>query len=453
MTGASTMTNEQIWADVLAQREQVPALWADFDFTQPSERFTTDPDAKTSLSARQTDQRGDILANTEMVERLRAYSMMGDVTADRYAALMAGRKFRELIDMLTIACDSGIDAVLDAPEELKAFIADLEQKPDWLDMDLVERGARLERNGTANISPYAVRGAFIATFMNEYAALPMALTGTLSDTTAGRRVKETANFFAVTTLPGALHRFGPGFKAAAMVRLMHSMVRYNIARRPQMWDRAKYGFPIPQVDQMPAGLINIFLLSYKLIGEGRTEFSADERAIVEFARYRCRLLGLPEILLPTTPQGIVDIMNVRGATLRASFDDRICGALVRATMAAELWEGKSLRDRIFRRVERSFSRVFFLKNFLEGDRVAAAAAGVNVSNGDLALFALAALHIGVTMNAYRLAARLPVLRDIADRHLIARINKLLAVYGHAEFVTYDHRPAPAAGLRTSAQPG
>ena len=440
----ATMTNDNIWDAVRAQREAVPALWADFDFDAPAERFTTDPEARSILPTRHASRRAAILGNTELIDRLHAYSKMGDVTADRYAALMAGRKFRELIDMLTLACDRGVDAVPDAPPELAAFIADLEQKPDWLDMDLVERGARIERNATANLSPYVVRGAFIATFMNEYAALPMALTGTLSDNAAARRVKETANFFAVTTLPGALDRFGPGFKAAAMVRLMHSMVRYNIARRPQMWDRAKYGFPIPQVDQMPAGLIGIFLMSYQLIAEGRSEFTPDERAQVEFARYRCRLLGLPEILLPTTPQGIVDVMDARSATLRAAFDDRICGSLVRATMAAELWQGKTLRQRLFRRVEQSFSRVFFLKNFLENDRVAAAKVGVHVSTGDLALTALAAAHVGITMGAYRLAARIPGLAGSADRRLIARIGKLLAIYGHAEFVVYEHRPASAA---------
>ncbi len=439
-----TMRNAAIWADVLAQRERVPALWAAFDFDQHPERFTIDPQVKSALSPSLAAQRPQILANSELVECLRAYSMMGDVTADRYAALMATLKFRELIDLLTIACDHGIEAVENAPEELVAFIADMEQRPDWLDMALVEKGARLERNGTANLSPYAIRGAFIATFMNEYAALPMALTGTLSDSAAARRVKETANFFAVTTLPGALSRFGPGFKAAAMVRLMHSMVRFNIMRRPKMWDQAKYGFPIPQVDQMPAGLINIFLLSYKLIGEGRTAFTPDERAVVEFARYRCRLLGLPETLLPDTPQGIVDIMNVRGATLRASFDDRICGSLVRATMAAELWDGATLRQRLFRTVERSFSRVFFLKHFLNGDRQAAALMGVTISNVDRAWFTLAALQIGLTMSVFRLLSRLPVLRDLADRRLIARITRLLSVYGHAEFVTYEHRAQPAS---------
>jgi hypothetical protein len=438
-----TPDHQAIWAAVRAQREAVPALWGDFDFDAPAERFTTDPDAPSTIPASHAHKRTRILANHDLVERLRAYAMMGDPPADAYAALMASTKFRALIDLLEAVCDRGIDAVPDAPPELAAFIADMEQTPDWLDMALVERGAKLERNGTAHIAPFAVRGAFIATFMNEYAALPMALTGTLSDHAAARRVKETANFFAVTTLPGALERFGPGFKAAALVRLMHSMVRYNIARRPQLWDRAKYGFPIPQVDQMPAGLINIFLLSYRLIAEGRTQFTPDERAIVEFARYRCRLLGLPEALLPTTPQGIVDIMNVRAATLRAGFDDRTCGSLVRATMAAKLWEGDGLAIRLFRRVEISFSRVFFLKNFMNNDRAAAAAVGVRISTGDLALAGLAGLWIAATMTAYRLAARIPGLSTLADRRLIRKIGGLLKHYGHAEFVVYEQRPANA----------
>ena len=87
------------------------------------------------------------------------------------------------------------------------------------------------------------RGAFIATFTNTYAALPMALTGALSGKRAARRVNETASFFAVTTLPGALDRYGPGFEAAAMVRLMHSMVRYNALKRSDKWDAAIYGMP------------------------------------------------------------------------------------------------------------------------------------------------------------------------------------------------------------------
>jgi len=48
---------------------------------------------------------------------------------------------------------------------------------------------------------WAIRGGFVATFMNKYAALPMALTGTLSNATAGRRIKETATFLGLVRCP------------------------------------------------------------------------------------------------------------------------------------------------------------------------------------------------------------------------------------------------------------
>src|SRR3546814_18320649 len=112
----------------------------------------------------------------------------------------------------------------------------------------------------------------------------MALTGTLGQATAARRVKETATFFATTALPGALDRFGPGFKAAAMVRLMHSMVRINVLSRPGMWDAETYGMPIPQLDQMPAGLIPVSFMSQEVLAKGRTRFSRLARGRVEPAR-------------------------------------------------------------------------------------------------------------------------------------------------------------------------
>jgi hypothetical protein len=45
-------------------------------------------------------------------------------------------------------------------------------------------------------------------------------------------------------------------------------------------------------------------------------------------------LGLPEELLADTPQGIVNIMLTRFATLRKGFDDT-CRALVHATMTTD----------------------------------------------------------------------------------------------------------------------
>ncbi|HMS19048.1 oxygenase MpaB family protein [uncultured Sphingorhabdus sp.] len=432
-----------IAAKVRSQAELLPALYGHIDFDSTPERFAAGPDDRTELTEVKGKRRADFLADTELVARIREYSMLGDITGDAYAALMREYGFRRLVDMLIEACDKGVDKVEGAPPELVALITEMERIPDWLDMKMVERGAKAERNSAANISPFAIRGAFIATFLNKYSALPMALTGTLSHATAAKRVKETATFFTTTVLPGALKRFGPGFKAAAMVRLMHSMVRVNVLSRPGMWDSKIYGIPIPQLDQMPAGLIPIYFLSEKVLGQGRTSFNAEERAKVELARYRCYLLGLPEDLLADNPTDIVRIWCTRSATLRYEYDDAICGGLLRATMEAELSKDRSLPGRVFRRLERSFARVFFVNTFLKGDEAAAASVGVPLTGKDKALYAATmAAIVGQTLG-HKVASRLPLVGDLADQLLVSRLRRQLAEYGHAEFTSdaAQYRPA------------
>ena len=117
-----------------------------------------------------------------------------------------------------------------------------------------------------------------------------------------------------TTLPGGLTRFSEGFKVTAMVRMMHSMVRINVLTRTS-WDPAVYGMPIPQVDQMPAGLFLTYLTAKKTVKRGGTEFGAVEHARAEFARYRCFLLGLPEELLPATPDKGLSMFSMRDRPL------------------------------------------------------------------------------------------------------------------------------------------
>ncbi|WP_339824343.1 oxygenase MpaB family protein [uncultured Parasphingorhabdus sp.] len=440
--------HESLWNKVESQRERVPAMYGNIDFSLIPERFTTTPGDPTALSGEYDSARVALLADAERVDFIRAYTMTGDVAADAYASLMRDYSFRALVDMLTLACDQGVENVPDAPPELIELIREMEASPAWVDMELVEEGARLDRNSAANFGPFIIRGAFIATFMNKYAALPMAITGTLTTQTAARRVKDTATFFTTSLLPGALERYGPGFKSAAMVRLMHSMVRANVLRRPGEWDVSVYGIPIPQVDQMPAGLISIFLLSYKMIAEGREQFTDSERAMVELARYRCFLLGLPEDLLADTPQGIVDLMNARSGTLLSGYDDDTCGVLLRATMAADLRPNESLRARTHETFERAFAKLFFVKSFMGNDKEKAASIGVKLTSGDICLAAIAGLFIYARMRLYALAAHIPGLRGIADRRLVAKLKAQLADYGHAEFTTdaRQYRPTttPAA---------
>jgi hypothetical protein len=435
---------------IAAQAELIPVMYGGVDFGALPERFTQSMAVPAGLPRSYDKKRAELLANDDRVALMRAYTMLGDNVADAYAALMPKHGFKRLTSMLSDACSHGLSHVPDAPPELVAFIHEMEPMPKWLDPTLIEEGARGQRNAFAHVAPYAIRGAFFATFMNKYSALPMALTGTLTNETAARRVKETATFFTTSVLPGALARHGEGFRSAAMVRLMHSMVRFNLLTRGrQRWDVATYGIPIPQVDQMPAGLIGVFLLSRKVLKEGRKTFSRHERASVELARYRCFLLGLPEDLLADTPQEIVDLLLTRAATLRGGFDEATCGALMRATMAAKLTGDDTPLGRLHAQLERSFAKLMFVRNFANNDRAEAARYGIEIEYLDYVLAAIAGAFIYSQMAAYSLAERIPLLRDVADERLVAKLIKLLEGWGHAEYASNAeaYRPvhtAPAA---------
>jgi hypothetical protein len=416
------------------QASEIPTMYGHVDFSLTPERFTADAGEHTQLDPRLLGRRPALLANKDRVALTKIFTMHGDPLADAYAALIPKYGFHRLAVMLGEACDRGPSKIEDAPAELTRFVRAMEVFPAWLDAKLIDEGARLERSLYAHMAPFVIRGGFIGTFMNKYSALPMALTGALSNKAAARRIKETATFFTTSVLPGALERYGAGFKAAAMVRLMHSMVRFNVLRRPEQWDTAIYGIPIPQVDQMPVALMPAFSLAKEALRQGRTTFTLTERARVELARYRGFLLGLPEELLPGEPQDIVDILLTRHATLRQRFDET-CSALVRATMTADLAPDRSFAGRVHAWLERGFSKLFFVRNYMRGDRHAAAQVGVRLSIVDCLGAGATAILIASRMSAYAIAAHIPVLRDATDRLLVRKLRKQLARYGHAEFTT------------------
>lgn len=444
------MSNASLKAKVRRQRDELPAMYGAIDFESVPERLALEPGAETDLPPQVKMTREELFADTELIDLMATATMLGDIVCDAYVSRMPDYGMQRLIQMVVLACSDGIDAVEDAPEELVTFIESMEAVPDWIDLALIEEGARAERVTAALASPYAIRGAFLATFLNEYAALPMAITGSLSDKRAAQRVNETAQFFASTVLPGGMRRDGPGFHAAAMVRLMHSMVRYNVLTRVK-WDQARFGIPIPQVDQMPAGLIGAFLLSAEVVRSGRDDYDDLERAQIELSRYRCHLLGLPEELLPTNPHEMVKVFLARAATLRAGFDDDTCGELVRATMAAYLRPDRSLPNRLSESIERAFSTAFFIKVFLNGDEARAAEMGVTLSAGDKVRVAASAPLIFGRLKAVQLLNKVPPLRPLTDAAITWTLRQRLRAYGQANFRTdantYTHGKKVSAGQR------
>ena len=425
----------QAYADsVNRQRDDLPGIYGEVDFTVVPERLDEGATLGDERFAPVRDAVSRVFDRPDLLETMRNATMTGDRIADAYAALIPTYGFRTLVEMLEAACESGVENVEKAPPELVDLIGAMEATPTWVDMALVAKGARAERIPMATATPLAIRGAFLATFLNKYAALPMTMTGTLSDEAAAKRVFETASFFTATTLPGALDRSGKGFEAAAKVRLMHSMVRYHILNSGK-WDVATYGIPIPQADQMPAGLIGVFLMSAQLLKKGQTDFTPEQRASVELSRYRCFLLGLPENLLGDTPQEIVDLLMARHVSLREGYDDETCGALVRGTMEADLFDTSSMRGRVHAWLENGFSKFVLIKSFLGGDTERAASIGITFGRREKIAAGVAAGSLALKTAFYRVGLRLPIVSGRVDARLNRRIVALLDMYGHADFVT------------------
>lgn len=425
----------KVYPDIVTQqRQDNPKLYGGVDFTTVPERFDAEAKLGDERFTKARDGIERVFERPELLELARNYTMTGDRVADAYAALIPDRGFKTLVDMLDQACEQGVENVEDAPPELVAFIKAMEATPDWVDMDLVVEGAQAERISMATATPFAIRGAFLATFLNKYAALPMTMTGTLSEEASAKRVFETASFFTATTMPGALARDGKGFQAAAKVRLMHSMVRFHLLNSGK-WDVATYGIPIPQIDQMPAGTIGTFLMAAQLLAKGETTFNRAQQAKVELSRYRCFLLGLPEELLGETPHEIVDLLLARHVSLREGYDDETCGTLVRGTMEAKLFDRSTPRGKAHAWLENGFSRFVLISSFLGGDSERANSIGITFGRRDKIAAGLASGAIAAKTAFYTLGMKVPFLADRVDAQLNARLATLLDMYGHADFVT------------------
>lgn len=113
---------------VRSQRDLQPDLYGNFDFDRQPDRLATEPGVESALPAWIAD-RAPILEDDRVLELISTATLLGDVVADPYAALMTKLSVAQLIDMLKTACREGIEAVPDAPPELVSFIAAMEATP------------------------------------------------------------------------------------------------------------------------------------------------------------------------------------------------------------------------------------------------------------------------------------------------------------------------------------
>ncbi|MCX6407289.1 MAG: oxygenase MpaB family protein [Propionibacteriales bacterium] len=184
----------------------------------------------------------------------------------------------------------------DLPDVLRDLVEQLAQPPDWLDLALLEEGARFYRRLGRNAGDVLLQLSLIGGYRFGGPTDLLVLTGGLTGPSTMRRLAETQHWTMAVTEPGALRPWADGWRLTVHVRLMHALVNARLRDDPR-WDRRHWGEPINQSDQ--AATLALFsgtlLLGVRALGVPVSR--EDSRAVMHLWRYVGWLLGVDDAWL------------------------------------------------------------------------------------------------------------------------------------------------------------
>ncbi|MFT4199367.1 MAG: oxygenase MpaB family protein [Gordonia sp. (in: high G+C Gram-positive bacteria)] len=236
--------------------------------------------------------RFDLLPTPAVQRAFADHHTTGDPVAERFVAEtyhgeLGPERSRELLDE---ALRVGVDNVPGAPESMRALFAEFESVPDWLEPDLVERGAAVWRRWAYSLGAVGNAGT-MDTYTEASLAVPLSLSGGYAGASALHRYLETSRWWLEVCRPGAV--LTPGSTARELslkVRVMHVSVRARVAEHPE-WNTAEHGLPISQSEMMLTLLGGSVGPALGLFSLGFLTSPAEMRAVLHFNRYLGHLVG------------------------------------------------------------------------------------------------------------------------------------------------------------------
>ncbi|HWU23818.1 MAG TPA: oxygenase MpaB family protein [Nocardioides sp.] len=220
----------------------------------------------------------------------------GDPLMDEVVAWMMATGRTEGRRLFEQALAHGIATVPDAPGPLRALFEEVERTPDWVDRDLLDRGARVLRSGGADglyvARDVALHGGYLFSGFNQ----TLLRTGAL-EKGSNQRFAETTRWAIDTISPGGLVPGGRGFQSTIRVRMIHSFVRRHVSAMPD-WDSTAWGLPINQTD-MAATIHGTFIAPVTAsMVLGMFNSPRNLEAVAHLTRYVGWLIGVEEEFLP-----------------------------------------------------------------------------------------------------------------------------------------------------------
>lgn len=207
------------------------------------------------------------------------------------------QKFHEASKEIEHYIRNGVSQNDNVPESIKKLFLDVQQKPEWLNENLLKSGAELcMRSGLdalISLRDYCLIGGYDYAYLGK----PLIVTEALKKG-AVKRLSETLDFWVNATRYDALEIHSKGYEFAIKTRLIHSYARLSIKKHYQNWDTENWGEPINSWDMIATyiGFSLVFLHSLQKLGNSFS--NEEELGIFHLWKYVGYLLGIPEDLLP-----------------------------------------------------------------------------------------------------------------------------------------------------------
>ncbi|BBY44136.1 oxygenase MpaB family protein [Mycolicibacterium celeriflavum] len=221
---------------------------------------------------------------------------IGDEPMDRLVEWMSSTGMEQTRPLFDRALTSGIASVPEAPEPLRAFFAEVETVPEWVDWELVRRGQRALRAGGADGMYVARDVSLLGGYQFSGFNKTLIRTGAL-EKGSNKRFAETMQWALDIISENGMAPLGIGYRSTIRVRLIHAFVRRHVAAMPD-WRGDEWGVPVNQTD-MAATLVGALIAPpVGALGMGLVLPPKEYEAIAHLTRYVGWLIGVDDEWLP-----------------------------------------------------------------------------------------------------------------------------------------------------------
>lgn len=224
-----------------------------------------------------------------------------DPLADAVMQEFAGMPESEWRSLLESALARGIENVPHAPKSLRAFFAELENIPPWVDRERCNLGGATFLRCRLGFSVLALLSLPVI-YSWPAGNKALALSGQLTHR-ASQRLKDTTRYVFAVCQPDGLSRYSEGFAMSVRVRLIHAQVRRLLIESGQ-WRSEEWGAPINQCHMAGTNLMFSVGVLDGLTRLGYRFEPAERDALMHLWRYAGYLLGIkPELLIANELEG------------------------------------------------------------------------------------------------------------------------------------------------------